>query len=302
MAWTSTTTRARNGFNAVLPIPLDSVQEFRTTVAGLGADLGRSARRTGLHCHQGRLQPVSRLRLRVQPQHPHRSQQLVQQPRRRRRVRHWSATSTALRSAGRSSRIASSSSTTTKPAKTAAPVQDCQCSHQQLRRRAIVQVLLKDGRTVHSVSAGRRQHRSPAHRREPLHAQPDEAVSRGKQSAGGTDKGLNFNQLLFNAPNTLDNHAQVARMDYNIDPAGKHSIMVRGTLNGARTATPTRLAQFPGQSAASRDAGQLPRFGGPLHRRDLSSSGQRAQLRLHPSRHRRHRQSDRYSHLRFHHA
>src|ERR1700689_4470290 len=32
-----------NGFNAVLPIPLDSVQEFRTTVAGVGADLGRSA-------------------------------------------------------------------------------------------------------------------------------------------------------------------------------------------------------------------------------------------------------------------
>src|ERR1035438_4662107 len=31
-----------NGFNSVLPIPLDSVQEFRTTVAGLGADLGRS--------------------------------------------------------------------------------------------------------------------------------------------------------------------------------------------------------------------------------------------------------------------
>ncbi len=32
-----------NGFNAVLPIPLDSVQEFRTTIAGLGADQGRSA-------------------------------------------------------------------------------------------------------------------------------------------------------------------------------------------------------------------------------------------------------------------
>ncbi|SPE41832.1 exported hypothetical protein [Candidatus Sulfopaludibacter sp. SbA3] len=32
-----------NGFNAVLPIPLDSVQEFRTTVAGMGADMGRSA-------------------------------------------------------------------------------------------------------------------------------------------------------------------------------------------------------------------------------------------------------------------
>jgi hypothetical protein len=32
-----------NGFNAVLPIPLDSVQEFRTTVAGVNADMGRSA-------------------------------------------------------------------------------------------------------------------------------------------------------------------------------------------------------------------------------------------------------------------
>src|SRR3954467_6185748 len=32
-----------SGFNAVLPIPLDSVQEFRTTVAGQGADQGRSS-------------------------------------------------------------------------------------------------------------------------------------------------------------------------------------------------------------------------------------------------------------------
>ena len=32
-----------NGFNAVIPVPLDSVQEFRTTVAGLGADQGAYA-------------------------------------------------------------------------------------------------------------------------------------------------------------------------------------------------------------------------------------------------------------------
>ncbi len=32
-----------SGFNAVLPVPLDSVQEFRTTVAGVGADQGRSS-------------------------------------------------------------------------------------------------------------------------------------------------------------------------------------------------------------------------------------------------------------------
>jgi hypothetical protein len=32
-----------DGFRAALPVPLDSVQEFRTTVAGQGADQGRSA-------------------------------------------------------------------------------------------------------------------------------------------------------------------------------------------------------------------------------------------------------------------
>src|SRR6185503_3168467 len=31
------------GFKAALPVPLDSVQEFRTTVAGQGADQGRSS-------------------------------------------------------------------------------------------------------------------------------------------------------------------------------------------------------------------------------------------------------------------
>src|SRR6185369_345615 len=35
--------QSSTGFNAALPIPLDSVQEFRTTVAGQGADQGRSS-------------------------------------------------------------------------------------------------------------------------------------------------------------------------------------------------------------------------------------------------------------------
>ena len=35
--------RGSNGFNSVLPIPLDSVQEFRTTIAGQGADQGHTA-------------------------------------------------------------------------------------------------------------------------------------------------------------------------------------------------------------------------------------------------------------------
>jgi len=37
------TERASAGLNAALPVPLDSVQEFRVTIAGQGADQGRSA-------------------------------------------------------------------------------------------------------------------------------------------------------------------------------------------------------------------------------------------------------------------
>jgi len=42
----------------------------------------------------------------------------------------------------------------------------------------------------------------------------------------------------------------VGRMDYNIDSAGRHTLMARGTLNGA--GQDSSLAQFPGQAAASR--------------------------------------------------
>ena len=35
--------QGKDGFNSVLQIPLDSVQEFRTTIAGQGADLGHSS-------------------------------------------------------------------------------------------------------------------------------------------------------------------------------------------------------------------------------------------------------------------
>ena len=67
----------------------------------------------------------------------------------------------------------------------------------------------------------------------------------GNDPAAASDRGLNFSVLRFNAPNTLDNRAYVGKMDFNIDPAGKHTLSVRGTLNGS--AQDSALAQFPGQ-------------------------------------------------------
>jgi hypothetical protein len=72
-----------SGFNSVLPIPLDSVQEFRVTVAGQGAEEERSSGGTGGPHHQERHESLAWIGLRIQP--PHRiRQQLVQQSQRRR--------------------------------------------------------------------------------------------------------------------------------------------------------------------------------------------------------------------------
>ena len=72
----------------------------------------------------------------------------------------------------------------------------------------------------------------------------------GNNPQGGSDKGLNFNQLVFNTPSHLDNHAQVARLDYNIDSAGKHTLMVRGTLNGGGAGFDARAVSRAGRGIA----------------------------------------------------
>jgi hypothetical protein len=73
----------------------------------------------------------------------------------------------------------------------------------------------------------------------------------GNNPGGVADKGLNFNQLLFNAPQPLNNHVQVAKLDYVIDNASKHTVSVRGTLVGDSQIPSTGLALFPGQAPIS---------------------------------------------------
>ena len=54
----------------------------------------------------------------------------------------------------------------------------------------------------------------------------------GNDPKSATDGGLNFSVLRFNAPQKLDNRAYVARTDFNLDSAGRHTLMLRGTLAG----------------------------------------------------------------------
>ena len=240
-----------DGFNSVIPIPLDSVQEFRTTIAGLGADMGHSAggqvsvvTKGGSNSFHGSLYEYNRNTL-TSANNWFSNRSGVG---RAALVRNQYGTSLGgpilknklfffYNFEGRKDRSATAQSRTV-PSDTF--------------KQGIVQVALKDGRTVsltpQDVAAI-----------DPLHIGASAYVMglmkqypSGNNPLAASDKGLNFNVLTFNAPSTLDNHAQVARLDYNIDAAGKHTLMLRGTLNGAGQDTSTALAQFPGQAAASR--------------------------------------------------
>jgi hypothetical protein len=238
-----------NGFNSVIPIPLDSVQEFRTTIAGLGADMGHSAggqvsvvTKGGSNQFHGSLYEYNRNTL-TSANNWFSNRSGVPRAALVRNQYGASLGGPILKNKlfffynfeGRKDRSAQQQSRTV-PSDTF--------------KQGIVQVLLKDGRTVsltpQDVAAI-----------DPLHIGASSYVSSlmkqypsGNNPLSASDKGLNFNVLTFNAPSTLDNHAQVGRLDYNIDGAGKHTLMLRGTLNGA--GQDSTLAQFPGQAAASR--------------------------------------------------
>jgi hypothetical protein len=237
-----------NGFNAVLPIPLDSVQEFRTTVAGLGADLGRSAggqvaivTKGGTNQFHGSLYEYNRNtdfsannwfsnRAGTPRAALNRNQYgaSLGGPILKKKVFFF------FNYEGRQDRSATAK-TATVPSATF--------------RQGIVEVQEKTGQIV-QLSPSAVAAIDPLHQGENAYiVSLMQQYPQGNDPLAASDKGLNFNDLLFNASNVVNDHAMVGRMDYNIDAAGKHTLMVRGTLNGAAQTGTT--AQFPGQAAAS---------------------------------------------------
>ncbi|MGE0392168.1 MAG: carboxypeptidase regulatory-like domain-containing protein [Vicinamibacterales bacterium] len=67
--------------------------------------------------------------------------------------------------------------------------------------------------------------------------------------AAGLDRGLNFAGYRFNAPFTLDNRAYVGKVDVKLDSMSKHNLSVRTTI--ADMEKDNVVAQYPGQDAAS---------------------------------------------------
>src|SRR5499427_7912569 len=236
------------GFNAVLPIPLDSVQEFRVTVGGAGANEGRSS--------GGQVALVTK-----------------------------SGTNQFHGSAYEYNRNTATAANTWFNNKTGVPVQPlirnqfgASAGGKLVRDRAfyffnyeqridasgvsqarvIPSDSLREGFLKFQLTDGSVQTLTPAEVKvvDPLNTgvNPNmQAVLNqypiGNDPAYGQDGGLNFSGFRFNAPSHRNDRAIVGKLDFHLDPAGKHTLAVRGTV--AHNTDDLILAQFPGQDPAS---------------------------------------------------
>ena len=235
-----------SGFNAVLPIPLDSVQEFRTTIAGQGADLGHAAggqvaivTKSGTNQFHGSAYEYNR-NTDFEANDWFSNRAGVPRPVLIRNQYGFSVGGPIVKNKlffffnweGRKDR-SQASKTDTVPSDSF--------------KDGIVKVLLKSGQTVSLNPADVKAIDPLGVGENPYMLSLMQQYPSGNNPLSSADKGLNFNTLLFNASQPLNNHAMVGKLDYNIDNAGKHQISVRGTLNGASMVPTAGLAQFPGQ-------------------------------------------------------
>ncbi|MFL6463306.1 MAG: carboxypeptidase regulatory-like domain-containing protein, partial [Bryobacteraceae bacterium] len=235
------------GFNAAIPVPLDSVEEFRVTVAGQGADLGRSSggqvtliTKSGTNTVHGTLYEYNRNTL-LAANDFFNNQAGVP---RAALVRNQFGVS--LGGPIIKNRVFLFGNWERRIDASAQP-----------QTATVPSQALRDGNLTVKLSNGSTQVLGPADvaAMDPLHLGYSAAMKQylnafplGNDPALSSDNGLNFNGLRFNTPMDLDQSAYVAKLDVNLDQARKHTLSVRGTLNSGKT--DVIGAQFPGQAAA----------------------------------------------------
>jgi hypothetical protein len=240
-----------NGFNAVLPIPLDSVQEFRTTVAGQGADQGRSSggqvsviTKSGSNQFHGSLYEFHRnVKTAANNWFSNRAGLA-----RENLIRNQYGASLggpmvknrAFFFVNWEDRLDRSASAQTRTVPT------------ETYRNGLILLRTNNGgiqtltpaeiRQIDPLGIGASPYMLNLMKQYPL---PNDLLT-------GGDRGLNFATYRFNAPYKRDDRAYVAKMDFNLDKAAMHTVSVRGTLTDNVQDDTGNLAQFPGQEAASK--------------------------------------------------
>ncbi len=245
------------GFNSVLPIPLDSVQEFRVTVAGQGADEGRSSggqvvliTKSGTNRLHGSAYEYNRNTVTaanswfndrdgvpVTPLNRNQFGASLGGPVKKDRIFYFF---------NYERRIDASSEAVERLVPS-----------QNLRQGILT--LSDANNNIYTLTPAQIQQIDPLHigvsqsYLSILNQYPvgNDANYGGGGNSGPADGGLNFTGYRFNAPDALDNRAYVGKMDFILDSAAKHTVSVRGTLSNANQDQPNALAQFPGQQPAS---------------------------------------------------
>jgi len=236
------------GFNAVLPIPLDSVQEFRVTVAGEGANMGRSSggqvalvTKSGSNQFHGSLYEYNRNTFTAANTWFNNQAGVPGQP----LVRNQFGGSVG----GKIIRDRLFYFFNYEERTDASGVSQV---------RAVPSDTLRQGILSFQAADGSIQTLTPAEIKalDPLHQGVNSSILKvlnqfpaGNAPAYGQDGGLNFTGFRFNAPSHRNDRAIVAKIDYHIDTQGKHTLSVRGTL--ADNTDDVILAQFPGEPPAS---------------------------------------------------
>ncbi len=239
-----------SGFNSVLPIPLDSVQEFRVTVAGQGADEGRSSggqvvliTKSGTNQLHGSAYEYNRNTVTAANSWFNNRDGVGITPLNRNQF------GASLGGPVKKDRIFYFFNYERRIDASSAAVE-----------RQVPSENLKQGILTFADTNGSTYTLGPAQIKQidPLGIGLNQSYLNmlkqypvGNDPAYGADGGLNFTGYRFNAPDALDNRAYVGKMDFILDGAGKHTLSIRGTLSNANQDLPNALAQFPGQGPAS---------------------------------------------------
>ncbi len=231
-------------FGSVLPIPLDSVQEFRVTTGGGNADVGRSSGgQVSLVTKQGTNQ------LHGSAYEFHRNAPTAANtffnkaagvPRERLIRNQYGAslggpvkTNRAFffvnYEARRDARSASQ--------QRVVPSQDL--------RQGVLTVAAKNGR-AYRLSPQQFKKADPAGIGvNSLMLDILNSFPVGNDPVSGSDAGQNFDGFRFNAPLHIDNKAYVARLDFNVDRNASHHVSWRGTLADNVADNEQALARYP---------------------------------------------------------
>jgi hypothetical protein len=255
-----------SGFNAVLPIPLDSVQEFRVTVAGEGPNLGRSSggqvtlvTKGGTNNLHGSLYEYNRNTATAANTWFNNQAGVPRQP----LVRNQFGGSAG----GKIVKDRAFYFFNYEQRQDGSGVAQVRAVPSDTLRQGIFKYTMcnnpsglngicdpsKDNIFVQTITASDIQAVDPQNKGVDASILPVlNQYPHGNSPSFGEDGGLNFSGFRFNAPLHRSDHAIVGRIDVHLDRAAKHTLMVRGTLAHNTDDDPILgLAQFPGQQPAS---------------------------------------------------